>query len=76
MLDKPTIVGYLIALAGLAPLAFGQCIADEDLNTEFAQILFNDTSYEVPEGSCCQETICGLPCPEEVEEPDKGAVTF
>jgi hypothetical protein len=74
MFDKTAMIGYLIALAGLAPLVAGQCIADETINTQFA-LLFSDgesEAYEVPEGSCCQETICGLGCPEEVDEPDKG----
>jgi hypothetical protein len=67
-------IGYLVALAGFAPTVAGQCIADETINTQFA-LLFSDgasESYEVPEGSCCQETICGLGCPEEVDEPEKG----
>lgn len=69
---------YLVALAGLIPLAAGQCIADEEINTQFA-LLFSDGSseaYEVPEGSCCQETICGLGCPEEVDEPDNGMYEY
>eukprot|EP00980_Cylindrotheca_fusiformis_P020078 scaffold7161_cov133-Cylindrotheca_fusiformis.AAC.1 len=67
-------IGYIVALASLLPLAAGQCIDDNDINTQFALLFSNGTSelYEVPEGSCCQETICGLPCPEEVSDPTKG----
>jgi hypothetical protein len=74
MFDKTAMIGYLVALAGLAPLVAGQCIADETINTQFA-LLFSDgasEAYEVAEGSCCQETICGLGCPEEVDEPERG----
>jgi hypothetical protein len=50
----------------------GDCIADETINTAFAQIITGTDTYEVAEGSCCQETICGLGCPEEVPPPAKG----
>lgn len=51
-----------------------QCIADDTLNAEFARIINGDddsTTYSI-DGSCCMETICGLPCPEEVEPPAAG----
>jgi hypothetical protein len=67
-------LGTLIALIGLLPQVTSQCIADETINTQFAELFSNGTSitYEVAEGSCCQETICAIPCPEEVSPPDKG----
>ncbi|KAL3929736.1 MAG: hypothetical protein SGBAC_012080 [Bacillariaceae sp.] len=63
----------LIALAGLLPQVASQCIGDETINTQFAEIFSNGTSttYEVPADSCCQETICAIPCPEEVAAPEK-----
>jgi hypothetical protein len=75
-------VAYLASLAGLMQLIgadvaaddFGRsdCIADERINMEFADIISGGTSesYTIQEGSCCQETICGLGCPEEVDAPD------
>jgi hypothetical protein len=43
--------------------ADGECFADEGLNTFFGT---------PAEGSCCQNHVCLLPCPEEVDEPSKG----
>mmetsp|Transcript_4985 Transcript_4985/g.9494 ORF Transcript_4985/g.9494 Transcript_4985/m.9494 type:complete len:87 (+) Transcript_4985:178-438(+) len=54
--------------------AVSQCLSNESLNAEFARIITGDdsaTSYSI-EGSCCQETICGLGCPEEVDPPAEG----
>lgn len=64
----------LIALAGLLPQVASQCIGDETINTQFAEIFSNGTSstYEVAADSCCQQTICAIPCPEEVAAPEKG----
>ena len=66
----------LILISGLVQLRYGvsQCIADSDLNTEFARKINGDddsTTYSI-DGSCCMETICGLPCPQEVEPPTAG----
>ena len=54
--------------------AFSQCFSDPATNTEWAQLLNgDDTSTEFStEGSCCQETVCALPCAEEVPPPAKG----
>lgn len=74
-MSKPSVLGAaLIALAGFLPQAVGQCIADETINTQFAEIISGNTSqtYEVAEGSCCQWEICSIPCPEQVSAPDKG----
>jgi hypothetical protein len=60
----------IIGLARLA-LAVGQCFKDESMNAQWAQIInADDTSTEFSvEGSCCQETVCALPCAEEVPPP-------
>ena len=65
-----SIVGQL----GRFGVSSAQCIADEGLNAAFAQIVNGDddsTSYSI-EGTCCQEKLCGLGCPEEVEPPTSG----
>ena len=61
-----------------ASISAAQCIADEALNTEFAQIINQDTTsttYDI-EGSCCQAEICGLGCPEEVSPPTRGQLAL
>ena len=62
---------FLKAVSAASP---GNCIADETINAQFADIISGGTSdtYEIPDGSCCQEQICLLGCPEEVEDPAKG----
>ena len=48
----------------------GQCFSDPDTNAEWAQVINEDTSsteFEVDQ--CCQNTVCGIPCPETVPEP-------
>ena len=61
----------LLAARAASP---GDCIANEVINAEFANIISGGASdtYEVPDDSCCQETICLLPCPEEVSDPSVG----
>jgi len=53
--------------------AVAQCFQDPDTNAEWALIINKDsTSTEFSiEGSCCQETVCGLKCPEETPPPAK-----
>lgn len=65
-----TLAGF--AFSAVHAAAPGDCIADENINTAFAQLISGGDTYEVPDGSCCQETICGLGCPEEVAPPSKG----
>lgn len=43
--------------------AEGECFADEGLNSFFGT---------PDEGNCCQNHVCLLPCPEEVEDPSMG----
>lgn len=75
MSTSPTL--YILLLIGTVGRAVGQCLSNESLNAEFARIITGDdtaTSYSI-EGSCCQETICGLGCPEEVDPPAKGELS-
>ena len=51
-----------------------QCFNDQATNTEWAQLITeDDTATEIPidDGSCCQETVCGLPCPAPMDPPAK-----
>ena len=43
--------------------AEGECFADEGLNSFFGT---------PAEGDCCQNHVCLIPCPEEVEDPTNG----
>ena len=66
---------YLFLTVGItqARVAAGQCFSDPATNTEWAQLINGDdtsTEFSVA-GSCCQETVCGLPCAEEVPPPAK-----
>ena len=65
----------LLTIVGLTRLAItvGQCFKDESMNAQWAQIINADeTRLEFSvEGSCCQETVCGLPCAEETPPPAK-----
>lgn len=73
MKDFALVLAFLSQLGWLT-VSSAQCIADEDLNTAFAQIINGDnvsTTYDIS-GSCCQEQICGLGCPEEVDQPSSG----
>ena len=67
-----TLLGFVASAVDAA--SPGDCIADETLNTAFAQIISGSDTYEVADGSCCQETICGLGCPEEVPPPARGEI--
>jgi len=63
---------FLLKLSSVSSASPGTCIANQDINTQFANLITGGDSYEVPDDSCCQFEICGLPCPEEVSEPAKG----
>ena len=67
------LASILIGLAAHVQPVLSQCFADESMNTQWAQIINgDDTSTEFSiEGSCCQETVCALPCAEEVPPPAK-----
>eukprot|EP00804_Cyclotella_cryptica_P024232 CCRYP_013270-RA/>CCRYP_013270-RA protein AED:0.19 eAED:0.18 QI:0/0/0/0.88/1/1/9/0/664 len=65
-----TIAGVLAQ----AIAALGQCFSDPATNTEWAQLINGDntsTEFSV-EGSCCQSTVCNIPCPETVPSPAIG----
>lgn len=62
------------AIAGVLSQAIAvlsQCFSDPATNAEWAQIINGDntsTEFSV-EGSCCQSTVCNIPCPETVPPP-------
>lgn len=67
----------LTTIIGLSQvgLAIAQCFQDPDTNSEWARLLNGDdtsTEFAIAEGSCCMDTVCGLPCPEPVPPPAKG----
>ena len=57
----PLALALILKLSAVS--ADGECFADEGLNT-----FFGTPSEE----SCCQDHVCLIPCPEEVDEPSKG----
>jgi hypothetical protein len=64
------VVGLATQLVGLVS---GQCFNDESMNTQWAQLINGDTNsteFSI-DGSCCQETVCALPCPAEQSPPPK-----
>jgi len=51
-----------------------ECFADPNMTAQWAKILTEDdtaTTFTVAEDSCCQETVCGIPCAAEVSPPAK-----
>lgn len=65
---------FLIGLLGhLATIVHGQCFQDESMNAQWAQLINGDdtsTTFSI-DGTCCQETVCNLPCAAEVPPPSK-----
>jgi hypothetical protein len=59
------------ALALLVPQqAAADCLADPTLNADFEAL---NGGVAIPtEGSCCMFDVCGLACPEPVEDPTNG----
>lgn len=71
-MSRTTLLSIIIGFTKLES-ALGQCFQDPDTNAEWAQIINNDTTsteFSI-EGSCCQETVCGLGCAEETPPPAK-----
>ena len=66
------VLPFLLNLNSVSSASPGTCIANQDINTQFANLITGGDTYEVPDDSCCQFEICGLPCPEEVSEPAAG----
>jgi hypothetical protein len=64
----------IVAFLSQAITTLAQCFSDSDTNTEWAQLINGDTTSTTfsIENSCCQETVCGIGCPEEVPPPPKG----
>ena len=63
----------IIGLAVQLHTVVGQCFQDPSMNAEWAQIINEDetsTTFDI-EGSCCQETVCGIPCAEPTPAPAK-----
>jgi hypothetical protein len=62
----------LALLAALLPLSQGdQCLANDEFETFF--LGEGEALGALPrEGSCCQNDICGLPCPTPVSDPTSG----
>lgn len=61
-----------LAVAGIIDQAqaIPQCIADERINAEFEALI---GGFEIPrQDSCCMWDVCGLACPQEVEDPSPG----
>eukprot|EP00984_Skeletonema_dohrnii_P033250 scaffold29187_cov59-Skeletonema_dohrnii-CCMP3373.AAC.1 len=66
---------FLVTAGWLLNQAAGQCIADETINAQFASDGYSTTTTAEDleaAGTCCQETICGIPCAEEVDAPGYG----
>jgi hypothetical protein len=64
-----SILSTLVVMALTLESVSSQCLSDLSLNQQLEQAL-NGT---VPlEGSCCQQDVCGIPCPVEVEAPHSG----
>ncbi|KAL7464244.1 hypothetical protein ACHAXS_004588 [Conticribra weissflogii] len=72
-MNRETILSIIVGFTWLES-ALGQCFQDPDTNAEWARIINNDTTsaeFSI-EGSCCQESVCGLGCAEDTPPPAKG----
>jgi hypothetical protein len=59
---RPFVLAVLTAVSCVATVA-ADCIADPELNAEFEAIV----GGPIPSAdSCCQNDVCGIPCPETV----------
>lgn len=61
---------FVALVLGFIPFISGQCLEDSALNDFFIP------TGELDEGSCCQNAVCGLGCPEEVSPPARGKILF
>lgn len=68
MMSVLTSLAIALFLKLSAVSAEGECFADAGMNEEFEALL----GGPMAEGDCCQNHICAIPCPEEVEDPSKG----
>lgn len=68
-----SIASWLFLLLSLLPLTVvnADCLGNPEFNDFFLNP--NVTGDSIPRaGSCCQADVCGLACPEEVDDPTKG----
>ena len=73
MVQTMMLSSIIIGLAVQLHTVVGQCFQDPAMNAEWAQIINEDdtsTTFDI-EGSCCQETVCGIPCAEPTPAPAK-----
>lgn len=62
-------VSLLLAACCLVEFAAAECLSNPEFNDFFAE----QAGGPIPqEGSCCQQDVCGLPCPETTPEPGIG----
>ena len=65
------LVAIIIALPYHAVVVKADCLSNPALDAEFVSFIDGAESIPLP-GSCCQADVCGIPCPEEVDDPDFG----
>jgi hypothetical protein len=64
-------MGLLLAASWMTTPVAADCLSNPDLDAEF--LSFIEGAESIPlEGSCCQADVCGIPCPEVVEDPGVG----
>lgn len=62
-----------VFLGRLVTIVHSQCFQDESMNAQWAQLINGDdtsTTFSI-DGTCCQETVCNVPCAAEVPPPPK-----
>lgn len=65
-----------VFLGRLVTIVHSQCFQDESMNAQWAQLINGDdtsTTFSI-DGTCCQETVCNVPCAAEVPPPPKVCV--
>eukprot|EP00977_Amphora_coffeiformis_P005255 scaffold1123_cov168-Amphora_coffeaeformis.AAC.23 len=65
--------GLVVAIGFVLPnhTVEAECLANPALNAEFVSFIEGAESIPLPD-SCCQADVCGIPCPEEVDDPGMG----
>jgi len=63
------VASFVAAASPLVEFAAAECLSNPEFNAFFEE----QAGGEIPlEGSCCQQDVCGLPCPESTPEPGIG----
>lgn len=63
------VVSVLAVVSVLVEYAAAECLSDPEMNEFFA----GEAGGEIPlEGSCCQQDVCGIPCPQDTPAPGIG----